>query len=57
MTFLESMIHSITHSTASQFEANIQLPYAFKIDETIELFKTRNSPKFHWYNQFIRCAP
>ncbi len=45
MTFLESMIHSITHSTASQFEANIQLPYAFKIDETIELFKNEKFAK------------
>lgn len=45
MTFLESMIHSITHSTQSHFEANRNLPYGFKIDETLELFKKEKFSK------------
>lgn len=43
LTFLQAMANSISKSTPTSYASNFDLPYGFKLDETLEIFK---KPKF-----------
>lgn len=45
LLFLQSIADSISNSTPTEFKANANLPYGFKIDETLELFKSEKFAK------------
>lgn len=45
MVFLNSLVHSINHSTPSHFEVDAELPFGFKIDEILERFSNEKFAK------------